>query len=905
MQKHPGVLVFRTSHAGLPARLCVLLVGESPVAGINRSQFSNALSLVEADKNAPLAILGPTFSGSIESLGTAIGAAKLARPLRVVTGTATARDNAERLSKSAETQVDFEQLTSSDDVSLKTFLNYVQKKTTLDHVALLTESGTEYGKIKDGNLKVLHYPLEISRLRNAYANDPSLATVSTSKSDQSPAQGLDLSLKDKHDSEDTFPTFSNELRPVSQEATILDTLASLSQSRIQYVGIVATDVLDSLFLGHLLRQHCPNVRPFILDADLIYGHVSQNNAFDGMLMVSGYPLIRNFAKPDPNQFSSAIEKGEFQATLHAISSVTGVTGNAPEDRRPAPTISVMGRDGIWPVETGANAVYDLTPSTGWKLLFSLVSLSCLLFGAALIHFSSGKHQSGFLWLSALLTSTPKTRWSLTLATSVLLLFYCIIADVELHTERGFGYLVCAVTLATLLTALASAFTTQKVWQAIPVLLIFGALFWSIDGVHSWQSAALISRSIHVGNGVSPITPLLFITASLVWWAYSQLTRVRLLNLFPEKSAAFCDDSYLNSAESLQHDLFCTLHDWHTGNVRWIIVLAFLLALSMILLNPLQIFSLETFPFERIYAVALYALYFGLLMECLRFVRAWTTLRNLLNKMEHHVLCDVFKRLPDELAPSYLWKFGSRGPSLLIVAHFVNRLKLVADKQISVLGDRFYDNKLNDIRQYTRDLMTGGHARPRMVRNAIIALNRHIDEVLCRLVAATSDSWGSVAITERAMAHAVGGQPAQAQTTSYRLAADMDDVAEEMIALRFVEVVAHVNLHMKNDLSFISGALILAVISINCYPFEPHHTMTSMLTLFFIGAGLLFLSVFMQMSRNTIISYLNNTQAGKLDGSVFHLLSFGGLPLIAVISSQFPTIGGFLFAWVKPALEALR
>ena len=82
-------------------------------------------------------------------------------------------------------------------------------------------------------------------------------------------------------------------------------------------------------------------------------------------------------------------------------------------------------------------------------------------------------------------------------------------------------------------------------------------------------------------------------------------------------------------------------------------------------------------------------------------------------------------------------------------------------------------------------------------------------------------------------------------------------------------------------------------------------MTSMLTIYFFAMGAVFVTVFMQMSRNTIISYMSRTEPGKLDSSVLHVLSFGGLPLLAVISSQFPSIGGFLFAWVKPALESLR
>ena len=60
-----------------------------------------------------------------------------------------------------------------------------------------------------------------------------------------------------------------------------------------------------------------------------------------------------------------------------------------------------------------------------------------------------------------------------------------------------------------------------------------------------------------------------------------------------------------------------------------------------------------------------------------------------------------------------------------------------------------------------------------------------------------------------------------------------------------------------------------------------------------------------MSRNTILSYLSKTKPGKLDRNLLHALSFGALPLITVLASQFPSISVFLFSWVKPALETMR
>ena len=175
----------------------------------------------------------------------------------------------------------------------------------------------------------------------------------------------------------------------------------------------------------------------------------------------------------------------------------------------------------------------------------------------------------------------------------------------------------------------------------------------------------------------------------------------------------------------------------------------------------------------------------------------------------------------------------------------------------------------------------------------------------RLANSLSHHWGTVSLQQPATLAAAAGSATPRVVRVSPLSTANQALAEEIVALRFVDLIALVNMQLKHSLEFIAGGLILAIIALNSYPFEPHHTMTSMVTIYFFAMSAVFLTVFIQMNRNTIISYLSDTTPGKLDGNLFHVLSFGGLPLLAVVSSQFPSIGNFLFAWVKPALETLR
>lgn len=126
-----------------------------------------------------------------------------------------------------------------------------------------------------------------------------------------------------------------------------------------------------------------------------------------------------------------------------------------------------------------------------------------------------------------------------------------------------------------------------------------------------------------------------------------------------------------------------------------------------------------------------------------------------------------------------------------------------------------------------------------------------------------------------------------------------------MALRFVALIRYLTLQLKNLLEFVAGALILVVVSLNSYPFEPHHSIITVISICFFAIGAVFLTAFVQMNRNTIVSYLNDSTPGKLDSDVFHILSIGALPLVTILGSQFLSIGRFMFSWLKPALETLR
>jgi hypothetical protein len=61
-----------------------------------------------------------------------------------------------------------------------------------------------------------------------------------------------------------------------------------------------------------------------------------------------------------------------------------------------------------------------------------------------------------------------------------------------------------------------------------------------------------------------------------------------------------------------------------------------------------------------------------------------------------------------------------------------------------------------------------------------------------------------------------------------------------------------------------------------------------------------------MARDAILSRLSGTDAGKLDISFYlRVLSYGALPVLALLASQYPSVGRSLVSWLQPALNAMH
>lgn len=66
------------------------------------------------------------------------------------------------------------------------------------------------------------------------------------------------------------------------------------------------------------------------------------------------------------------------------------------------------------------------------------------------------------------------------------------------------------------------------------------------------------------------------------------------------------------------------------------------------------------------------------------------------------------------------------------------------------------------------------------------------------------------------------------------------------------------------------------------------------------------AILTQMHGDPTLTRITDTTPGELGAAFWlRLASFLAIPTVTLLAAQFPAIGGFLFSWLQPALQALK
>ncbi len=325
----------------------VFLVGESPTFGVHPNAFQTAITCAvllqgqlsreafaqpcSAGADArlatlsqqwaqPLDVIGPTFSGSMDSVASGLAAllrkapgldVRLTSPSATVNSNARVTDWVQQLAKGSS-RVDYHALSYTLDEQLKALARYAEQRGIDGKVVILAEEST-FGRgvvpatIKDAEpsagdqaqliasdewnefidrIRVTSFTQNIAAIRAEHARLDRQASETLRQLLSARGELLELDISGIDEITDRPPAYHRALSSRSDELMLFGTLNAL---RVyvdpDLIVVVATDIRDRLFLLNQLRKRLPQALPVLLEKDDLTAHPDYRKISRGTIVV--------------------------------------------------------------------------------------------------------------------------------------------------------------------------------------------------------------------------------------------------------------------------------------------------------------------------------------------------------------------------------------------------------------------------------------------------------------------------------------------------------------------------------------------------------------------------------------------------------------------------------------------
>lgn len=940
----PGILLFRGGDEESPQLMIVFLVGESPKAGIHKRAFRQAMEMIaglRCTAQQPIEridILGPSFSGSVDSLVMALKSwrsVNATAPLRIASGSATA----ERLDAAFKTiaGTSFCRTVVPDHLLQEHAFRFLREdmKWNRDRMALLAEYDTGYGQASPGRPQIVNvrFSSGISDLRNAWKRqeqdqrpgdrDVTLGdtVISTGR------EALGLSLQDRDKALDTFPRFS-PLSTLARDQELAVLLETISRDSIRYVGVLATDLKDRLFVMERVRRFAPDTILFTFDSDILLGHVDYSAVMDRVVVISSSPLFTEGASWLPRshwgkgrerrQFQGEAQQGMFEAVRYLLDAQVRST--------PQVWVSVVGNGSLWPMARLPLKEHDKTSAFCWQPDQSLrlaappprlseqqgglagkANLQVTFFAVALCLISWGLRRAGRFAESGANDGTvvwrPVSRPLLTMGAAILalaaavLLVVASIPEWARYQSHDWGPSSWGPVRVLFLLALTGVYVylcfqmigaaveggvarwKRALWYVGIILAPF-LLIWLV--VVLWMPNREIAffqlRARAYSSGLSPIVSLTLLGGAVLLWIVCELRRRWLVErqkasdcaldtlCSSERSIQGCRHR-LNRIQGLLERIFP--RGERPGERPWLLPVSVFVPLVVLLWGTLQPIT-ETRNYGRVFLLFVVVTASLAALSFYRFVRVWWNLRGVLLRLDH--ISPRLAKTFETLAPEIDWKpmrsFGFRIPPFKML--LLSATKLNALLEINPLPGV----KQESLEELMRQVF---EAEGKDLQGDEVGQRRALDKLF------------NLACLELEKSHASMRVPA----------------IREFLAIRVAIYLRYVFAHLRNSLIGAMGTGLLLLLAVSAYAFEPKQFVSFVIWMSLAVAAVLTLWIFLQMDRNPTLSRIGGTTVGEVtvDKTLFaNLFLYGGVPVLGVIATQFPDVGRVLGQIVDPLLR---
>jgi hypothetical protein len=922
-ESEPGAILFRKGDG--KSLLVVFLIGETPTAGIHKAAFIRAARQIcdlraefppgkkGGSVQGPLKVMGPTYSGSARSLELAIEDARAMEhicgldKIHIISGSATAVPGDE-----------FKQI-SGINFSATALRNEAEVRALRDafpgrgEFAYLTEEDTVYGatwswrsksvpKASDANasdpdqsgaagVTNLQFPIHIAELENAAAAQQQKLIASGVSV---PALGRqDLPLTSPAETRrDVVPLYSSATT-ATLELVLDQMLAALKDLRIRYVMIAATDVNDTIFLAGQVRTVNPNATVIALSSHVLYVHSEFNSALRGMLVASPYPLFiedhlwNKSGTPQPIQFPSDRAEGAYNATLALLGETDKMLDYGSD--QPPLWISVVGKNGLWPIaQIGVDDPHGYTyivPGPVPSPAPVSVHLTRTAVGMFLILALTTLAYAG---LASLAHARPAT-----LPPAVVQHLGDAVFP-EYGGKRRIAQLESAAIALALLVSFAIYLLPTGGWPGT-----FPAT--SIGGPAAVERMRVF-RATHLGNGVSPLTPVLLASAAALALLFGSIRR-RVLMETHQLLTTYLDfgtDSFEGVA-ALERGIRSASQDLLWGSWTWRIAVGLTILLYLAAVRTWRYLPLDGAFLRVVYLLISIVAYVAIANAIVRLVTLWLATRHLLHRMYWHPSRDGYARIREGMP-------GDKVSSIDLLSAISTMIPLEAGLE--------YARKIED---FECDEKASGQI-PQRLNEARARLDDAINRTETRLkLALEADArraW-SAEIQHKRDAEQQAGvlsqcvanifEPAWRKTTVESgppKVWDKEDalvaMGEAYVATRVIDFLRAVMPHLRTLAISSTAAVLLMLLAASSYPFPFSDDLLWFGWALVIVAAVSTTWMFLSMNRDRVISLISGTTPGTVNwnSALFsQLLTHALIPLMVLLGAAFPQRFSSLLGWI--------
>jgi hypothetical protein len=603
----------------------------------------------------------------------------------------------------------------------------------------------------------LYFPRDISQLRSAYQQG--FAPQSSSSDSYQVRSTLPVNLQDSGSDDDTVPQYAHSQTPLSQESILLGIVATIRARHIQFVVLQATNPMDTLFLSVFLKKGYSEARVVAMPADLLLSRDADDvSLLHGVMALTTYSLLPDIdkqitvpavlagGKHVDHIFDSAYAVGTYNAALSQTTCIgqsplkpgCGITvpPAKPDPAAPLPSalyaqygwpalggagklttplapvvwLTVLGRDGFWPLAVlddgieayRAGEITSLPKSISidpcpdqdpgrteacgyrnhdlalpWPTFLSVVCGVVLMLTAVyglLLWKGSIRATSSAMTLLAPIKDPSRSMLIVAVGWLLLLTYLLLLWPWEGWVTLGLLPLGCVLIGSAAVAVLCGICTSElerredlyasRTFTIGAALLI--AFFAALPG-HTKNP--FLYRYVHLTSGVSPLLPFLCLLAGGLWWAWFSLSGLTMVDKRRPRLPFDADLPHSTSAEHiapLVTSPFWPSEEYVAGLIRvaqpsaWdsrvygpAIVLLLVMLFALNFGHPLL--SLETRHFEWAYGTALGIVTFVLFCALLRLLVMWLECRRILTTLENFPLRRAFADLHLTWEP--IWRLG--------------------------------------------------------------------------------------------------------------------------------------------------------------------------------------------------------------------------------------------------------